>query len=136
VYQIAAGDRIQIRNLSAPASPTAAQTDFLNYMQSTDGLMVVGVANNVISTTLNDGVNAVGYANFIIVRNRFNDPTTGLVTVSPFGGAANNTTLATFLSTNTFTTGKLINLSHQTQLIFRIVTREYDPGSLVRPDNL
>lgn len=136
VYQIAAGDRIQIRNLSAPTTPTPAQTDFLNYMQSNDGLIVVGVANNVVSTVLNDGVNAVGYANFIIVRNRFNDPTTGLVTVSPFGGAANNTTLATFLSTNTFTSGKLINLSHQTQLIFRIVTREYDPGSLVRPDNL
>jgi hypothetical protein len=136
VYQIAAGDRIQIRNLSAFTSPTAAQTDFLNYVQDSSGLMVVAVANTGTPTTLVDGVNAAGYANYIIIRNRFNDPTTGSVTVKPFGGAANNTTLATSLSTNVFTTGKLINLSRQTQLIFRIITRDYDSASLLRPDNL
>jgi hypothetical protein len=136
VYQIAAGDRIQIRGLNAPASPTAAQTDFLNYMQDVSGLMVVAVANTSTPTALTDNVNVVGYANYIIVRNRFGDPTTGSVALSPFGGAANNTTLATFLQTNTFTSGKLINLSHQTQLIFRVVTRDYDSASLMRPDNL
>jgi hypothetical protein len=136
VYQIAAGDRIQIRNLSAFTNETVAQKDFLSYMQDPSGLMVVGVANNVVANTLNDGANAVGYANYIIVRNRFNDPTTGLVTVLPFGGAANNTALANSLQTNTFTTGALINLSHQTQLIFRVVTRDYDSTSLLRPDNL
>ena len=136
VYQIAAGDRLQIRNLSAPTSPTAAQTDFLNYMQDLSGLMVVAVANTSIAGTLTDGVNAVGYANYIIVRNRFGDPTTGSVAVNFFGRAASNSTLASFLSTNTFTTGKLINLSHQTQLIFRVVTRDYDSTSLMRPDNL
>ncbi len=136
IYQIAPGDRIQIRGLSAPAAPTAAQTDFLNYMQDASGLMVVAVANTATASTLADGVNYVGYANYIIVRNRFGDPTTGSVALSPFGGAANNTTLATFLQTNTFTSGKLINLSHQTQLIFRVVTRDYDSASLMRPDNL
>jgi hypothetical protein len=135
VYQIAAGDRIQIRNLSAFTSPTAAQTDFLNYVQDSSGLMVVAVANSS-SGIITDGVNVTGYANLIIVRNRFNDPTTGSVYLRPFGGAANNTALATSLSTNVFTTGKLINLSRQTQLIFRVITRDYDSTSLLRPDNL
>lgn len=136
VYQIAAGDRIQVRNLSAFTSPTAAQTDFLNYVQDSSGLMVVAVGNTATPTSLTDGVNVAGYANYIIVRNRFNDPTTGAVSLRPFGGAANNTALATSLATNVFTTGKLINLSRQTQLIFRIITRDYDSTSLLRPDNL
>jgi hypothetical protein len=97
--------------------------------------MVVAVANST-GGTITDGVNVAGYANLIIVRNRFNDPTSGSISLKPFGGAANNSTLATSLSTNVFTTGKLINLSHQTQLIFRVITRDYDSTSLLRPDNL
>jgi len=130
-YQVSAGDRIQIRNLNPLPSATAAQTDFLNFIQNPDGLMVVDIA-----TTAADGSNAAGYSKYIIVRSKFADPTGGSTSVSPFGGAATNATLSTFLKTNTFSRGRLINLSHQTQLIFRVVTREYDSGSLVRPDNL
>lgn len=131
-YQVAAGDRIQFRNLNAlSATPTAAQTEFLAFLQREDGHMVVDTA-----TTVADGNNVAGYSKYIIIRSKFGDPTTGSTSVAPFGGAASNAALSTFLATNTFTTGRLINLSHQTQLIFRIVTREYDPGNLVRPDNL
>jgi hypothetical protein len=130
-YQISAGDRIQIRGLTGISSPTAAQTDFLNYLQDASGLMVVATA----STTGSD-YNSAGYAKYIIVRSKFGDPTTGSTSVAPFGGAANNTALSTFLRTFTFTGGRLINLSHQTQLIFRVITRDYDSTSLVRPDNL
>jgi len=131
-YQVAAGDRILIRNLNPLSStPTAAQIDFLAFLQREDGHMVVDIA-----TTAADGSNSAGYSKYIIIRSKFGDPTTGSTSVAPFGGAANNTTLSTFLRTNTFTSGRLIDLSHQTQLIFRIVTREYDSGSLVRPDNL
>ena len=135
VYQIAAGDRIQIRKLSAPTTPTVARSDFLNYMQDNSGLMVVAVAH-ISSSTLNDGANFAGYANYIIVRNRFADPTTGSFTIKPFGGLANNNALAGDLDNYSYTTGKLINLSRQTQLIFRVVTRDYDSTSLMRPDNL
>jgi hypothetical protein len=135
-YQVAAGDRIQIRNLSSPTSPTAAQTDFLNYMQDPSGLMVVATAYNTSAPTLELGSNSAGYARFIIVRSKFGDPTTGSTSVDPYGRAANNTALSTFLTTARFTSGRLINLSHQTQLIFRIVTRDYDSSSLMRPDNL
>ena len=130
-YQISAGDRIQIRGLTGITSPTAAQTDFLNYLQDASGLMVVDTA-----TTTGVQYNNAGYAKYIIVRSKFGDPTTGSTSVAPFGGAANNTTLSTFLKTFTFTGGRLINLSHQTQLIFRVITRDYDSSSLVRPDNL
>jgi hypothetical protein len=135
-YQIAAGDRIQIRNLNSPASPTAAQTGFLNYLQDASGLMVVATAYNVSTTSLELGSNSAGYARYIIVRGKFGDPTTGSTSVDPYGKAADNTTLSTYLKAATFTSGKLINLSHQTQLIFRIVTRDYDSTSLMRPDNL
>jgi hypothetical protein len=131
-YEVAAGDRILIRNLNPlSATPTDAQIDFLAFLQREDGHMVVDTA-----TTAADGNNVAGYSKYIIIRSKFGDPTTGSVSVAPFGGAATNAALSTFLRTNTFSSGRLINLSHQTQLIFRIVTREYDSGSLVRPDNL
>ena len=134
---MAAGDRIQIRGLNAPTSPTAAQTDFLNYLQDASGLMIVATAYIKTSTTsLEVGSNDAGYARYIIVRSKFGDPTTGSTSVDPYGKAATNATLSTYLKTATFTSGKLINLSHQTQLIFRVVTRDYDSASLMRPDNL
>ena len=135
-YQVAAGDRIQIRNLSPITNPTAAQTAFLAFLQNANGLMVVGTAYNTSTTSLNDGNNTAGYSRYIIVRSQFNDPTTGSTSVLPFGGAATNATLSGLLAAARFTTGRLINLSHQTQLVFRIVTRDYDSTALVRPDNL
>ena len=135
-YQMAAGDRIQIRGLSVPTSPTAAQTDFLNYLQDASGLMVVATAYNIPAVSVQLGSNSAGYARYIIVRSRFGDPTTGSTSVDPYGKAASNATLSTYLKSATFTSGKLINLSHQTQLIFRVVTRDYDSASLMRPDNL
>jgi len=135
-YQVAAGDRIQIRNLSPISNPTAAQTAFLTFLQDPNGLMVVGTAYNTTTSSVSDGSNTAGYSRFIIVRGQFNDPTTGATTVLPFGRATNNSVLSTYLTTARFTKGRLINLSHQTQFIFRIVTREYDSTALVRPDNL
>jgi hypothetical protein len=98
--------------------------------------MVVDIAYNTSTTSVSLGSNSAGYAHYIIVRSLFADPTTGSTSVKPFGGSADNTTLSTFLKSYTFTTGRLINLSHQTQFIFRIITRDYDSASLMRPDNL
>lgn len=144
-YQVSPGDRIQIRNLNI-TNPTAAQTDFLNYMQDVSGLMVVATAyayttgaTRYVSTggaANSQGLNSAGYSRFIIVRNRFNDPTTGSTSVLPFGKAVNNSALSSSLIGRSFSGAKLINLSHQTQLIFRVVTRDYDSTSLMRPDNL
>jgi hypothetical protein len=161
-YQFAVGDKIQIKNLKCSA-PTSAINDLIDYLQDTDGLPIVGTAwsrliaageitrasltVNQITTGVNntlanyllvDGFNQAGYARYIILRGKFNDPTNGSTSISPYGKAANNTTLSTaMLSGSTkIVPGKLINLSRQTQLIFRVITREYDPTSLVRADNL
>ena len=144
-YQVSPGDRIQIRNLNI-TSPTAAQTDFLNYMQDVSGLMVVATAYAYTKITTryvstggaanSQGTNSAGYSRFIIVRNKFNDPSTGSTSVLPFGKAVDNSALSTSLIGLVFSGAKLINLSHQTQLIFRVVTRDYDSASLMRPDNL
>lgn len=137
-YQIAAGDRIQIRNLQI-ANPTVAQTDLLRFLQDPAGLMVVATAYSVVVggvKFVNTNWNSAGYARFIIVRTQFNDPTTGLTSTLAFGKQANNSSLATSLIGLSMIPGRLINLSRQSQLIFRIITRDYDSTSLVRPDNL
>ena len=117
---------------------TAAEliSDSLTANQVTNGL-----AGTVATSVLVDGSNNVGYARYIIVRGKFTDPTTGSVSISPYGGGGvggDNTTVGNAITTgNTkLTSGRLINLSKQTQLIFRVITLEYDSTSLIRPDNL
>jgi len=171
-YQISIGDRIQIKNLTSFVT-TPAITDLIDYLQNTDGLIVAGLAfsrpitaaellatgltanqvtngiNNTVATSvLIDGSNNVGYSRFIIVRGKFNDPSTGSTTVSPYGKQIDNSVVSlNMLGVSSYggsqitpspkiVPGRLINLSRQTQLIFRVVTREYDSTSLVRPDNL
>jgi hypothetical protein len=164
-FQFNAGDRIQIKNLTC-TQPTAATTNLMNYLQNMDGLLVVATAylrpitaqelidlrvdptkslnigNGLTGSTANqvlaDGCNTAGYAQYLIVRGQFNDPTTGATNILPYGNQADNSLLATNMITGitAIKPGRLINLSKQTQLIFRVITREYDSTSLVRPDNL
>lgn len=137
-FTAAPGDRVIFRNLNI-ISPTTAQADFLNYIQRATGHLVVATAYSYMITTtkyVKDGANAAGYSRFIIIRNQFNDPTTGSTALKPFGGAGNNNTLRDYLRTYSFLPGRLLNMSHQVQLIFRVITRDYDSTSIVRPDNL
>lgn len=85
------------------------------------------------------GPNNVGYANILILRNRFVDPTTGSILVSPFGSSSSNLTKwnsALKSGSTTISGARLINHTHQTTLVLRIITREMDSTSRVRPDNL
>ena len=161
-YQFTVGDRIQIKNLTCN-SPTIATNDLISYLQDIDGLTIAGTAwlrtitaaeligtglnlsqvtsgtaNTQASSVLVDGSNTAGYARFIILRGKFTDPSTGSTSVKPYGNSLNNSAIATsMLSGQTkIIPGKLINLSRQCQLIFRVITREYDSTSLLRPDNL
>ncbi len=138
------GNTIQIKGLDATQintySTVAAQAnDFVAWLTRDQGHVLIGIGN---TTTQADGGNAVGYGNLLILRNRFQDPTTGSVALEPFGGAANNIALGTALynsgttATTVFTGAKAINLTHQVNLVFRIITREMDPAARVRPDNL
>jgi hypothetical protein len=130
------GNRIQLKGINpAEIAGTMAAGNFADYMQRDEGLLIVGVGKNSASGP--DLPNSIGYANVIVVEAPFAFPTAATPDVQPFGGSAiANSDLATALSTTTFTGAKLINLTHQTNVVLRIITRELDPAARVRPDNL
>jgi hypothetical protein len=139
------GDRVLLQNVTFDASIYSAANgnapaDFLNFIQNPQGLLVVNIGYyNTSETKFYAGANSVGYANYIIVDARYTDPTTGSTAVSPFGG---NTTVAAAFNTAISNvsakvpSGGVINLSHQTQVVFRVITRDMDAASRLRPDNL
>ena len=215
-YMVSQGDRIVLKSVGFNATLTANAgfQDLINYLTSPQGILVsnIGICTGA-STGYTDGANAAGYANSIIIRNSFQDPTTGSVAISPwvtsyiaslgnFTKAASAATitpavgssvslnLATGLGytagmpvfvagatpANNFTgvvtsyttgtgvmviggiasingsfagsvvytvtagtipsTGRLINMNHQIQIIMRVITREMDSAAKLRPDNL
>jgi hypothetical protein len=85
-----------------------------------------------------DGNNQVGYSKYIIIQTRMNDPSTGNVLPSNYGSlsTSNNATFLSKLCGNTLTAGRLLNLNHQTHFVFRVITRDMDATSRLRPDNL
>jgi hypothetical protein len=112
-----------------------ARSDFKSFFENPDGLRIIarGYMN---STTPVNGSNGVGFCNYLIVQTRYSDPTTGLTTVNPFGGSTSaSVLLETAMSGVTFTGARLINLSKQTQLTFRVITRDMDSTTRIRANN-
>jgi len=140
-FQVNQGDRIQFKNLAFPAAyagNAGARDDLIAFLQRPEGHLVVQIAYESPANTFVDGANSVGYANYIIIRSKMVDPTTGSTAVDTFGklaSGANNTFLETLTNADG-ATGRLINLSHQTTLVFRVITRDLDPTTRLRPDNV
>lgn len=140
-FEVNQGDRIQIKGMSFPAAyagNAAARDDLLSFLQRPEGHVVVQIAYQLSATSVKDGANDVGYANYIIIRSRMTDPTKGSTAVDTFGrlgSTANNTFLNTLTATAGLS-GRLINLSHQTTLVFRVITRDLDATTRLRPDNM
>ncbi len=140
-FEVNQGDRIQIRGLTFPAAFTGnagARDDLIAFLQRPEGHVVVQIAYQSGATAVTDGANSVGYANYIIIRTRMSDPAKGSTTADTYGklgSTANNTFLNTLTATDG-ATGRLINLSHQTTLVFRVITRDLDPTTRLRPDNM
>jgi len=139
---ISEGDHIQFQGY-APTTTSPAATDFASFLNRSAGHYVVATAytavnaSGVPSTSVTDGRNAAGYCNVIILRSRFNDPSTGSVSRENalFGG--NETGLAAALNGEANQTGAaLINLSRQTHVVLRLITRDMDSSSNIRPDNV
>jgi len=133
------GDTIQIQGFACSAN-TNASLDFVNWLTREEGHYVVAQAFVNVGA-LTDGRNTAGYCNVIVLRNRFNDPTTGSVnrTNVYFGGTSGEeSTLATYLNlTQENQSGcGLINYSRQTHFVLRIITRNMDSSSNIRPDNV
>jgi len=137
-FMFTQGDRVQIKNLaftsafSGVAGPTQ---DFINFVTGSQGLLIINIGwrNGTVYTT---GSNNVGYANYIIVEAQYYDPTTGSSSVKPFGGVTSDTFASALNNAGVVQTGRLINLSHQVQVVFRVITRDMDAASRLRPDNL
>jgi hypothetical protein len=150
---VAIGDRIVIKNLgwnATPAGDSQSQLgDFLSYIQQDGGLLVMNVgygtapASNGATANITLGPNNAGYCNYIIVRGKFVDPTTGSLLTASLGGRNDTSTpgtrqsnsLTEFIYTNDCATGRLLNASHQVQVGLRIIVREPDATGFLRPDN-
>lgn len=115
------------KNFTSPAS-----TDFTTFIQRPEGHLIVGTGITNGSNGLYGSTNTLGYMNTFIIPTKYNDPTTGSTTPNYFGGTFSNT--STMFSANMG--GKVLNLNHQTQYVFRVITRDLDSSSRIRPDNL
>lgn len=155
-WTVSKGDKIVIKNMSWNTEPTgnavAQLADFINYIQKDAGLLVVDtgyITGNSLSTyVLNSGTttsstfsyNSQGYANAILVRGKFVDPTiAGGLLPATLGGIVDANTsgnLSFFLTNTPLKSGRLLNQSHQVQVAMRIITRELDSTGILRPDNL
>jgi len=142
-FSVAQGDRIRIRGVTFPSNFTGnavALADLVNWLNTTDQLVIGTAWSTRVGNKIyfKDGWNQVGYSKYIIIQSRMNDPTTGSILPTVYGGlsSANNATFLSKLRSNTLTAGRLINLSHQTHFVFRIITRDMDSTSRLRPDNL
>jgi hypothetical protein len=141
-FAVSQGDRIMFKNLAfnSAYTTTGGTSDFLSFIQRSTGHVVVDVGRFFITSGTNfyaTGGNLQGYCNYIIIRNNFADPTTGSTSLQLYGGsAATNTALINSLPAGRLATGRFINLNHQTQFVLRVITRDMDAASRLRPDNM
>ena len=142
-FQMAVGDRIRVANFgySNDASGNGALQEFSTWLNRADGHVIAAIGCYAVTDVSMNSIvsNTVGYANCLVIQNQYTDPTTGSTSPYQFGGSSGNigTSLTTPPSSVTLNTPRrLINLSRQTQLVFRVVTREMDPGAGLRPDNM
>lgn len=141
---VSEGDIIQIQGYM-PTTTSATAIDFTNFINRTSGHSVVATAyvSSDSGGIITDGRNNAGYCNVIVIRSRFDDPYTGSTdrTTAYFGG--NGPTEAAFaldldnvsVEPNQ-TSAALLNTSRQTHIVLRVITRDYDSTSNIRPDNV
>ena len=136
-FQFSVGDTIRLANFTYPSSVldgSGSIRDFSNWINRYEGQVIVGTGVYDASGNYTDGYNSVGWANVLVIDARYRDPSTGSTALLPFGSNI-NTDLAS-QSENLLTPRRLINVSRQTQLVFRVITRELDPVGQIRADNI
>jgi hypothetical protein len=138
-WSFAVGDRIQVGGITPDqiggTASAEAKYELLDFLQDNAGHIIAGIGFD--KGGIVDGYNSFGYANWIAIRAPINDPTTGNTTVRTIGNSQPAyDALQTSLSASSIVKGRILNQSHQVQLVFRIITREKDSTSRVRPDNL
>ena len=139
-FAVSEGDTIQIRGYDVGTDLNVysrIQLDFNSFVNSADGHIVVGTGNTEAIPSVHDTPNSVGYCNVIIIRSRFDDPTTGSTGRNYFGGTSETETLvkAKLQGNQPSTNTAILNRNRQSHFTLRIITREMDYGSNIRPDN-
>lgn len=142
-FMINQGDRVQLQGITFATNSlnAVALADLTSYLQQASGHLVVQIAYRKVATggavSFVDGTNQVGYANYIIIRTMMADPKYGSVQPKTYGllSISNNGTFLNGLNAVNISAGSLINLSHQTTLVFRVITRDMDSTTRLRPDN-
>ena len=139
-FQICEGDRIQISGCTYPDTVLNGPDgntlrDFCNWVNRPEGHLVVSTAYSDTPTTVLNGFNNVGYANFIIIQARYNNPATGSVSLAPFGAPGTIQALLNAYGVSFQSPCRLIDLNKQLNLVFRVITREMDSLPQIRPDN-
>lgn len=144
-FFVVEGDRIVFRGYNIDTDSYVTQAvadDFNNFINRPNGHIVCGIAHSTDTTipiSLNDGPNDVGYANYVIIRSRFMDPTTGSTSRNFFGGGSDRTNedlIKLRLDDNVpASPSAFINMNRQCHLVLRLITRDMDSTSNLRPDN-
>jgi len=150
-WTVSKGDRILIKNLTWTSAATGAALNQLSaltsYLQQDAGLIVVdtGVVTGtalgswVFSSGGTASYNSQGYANAILVRGSFPDPTKGVFLPTALAGVDDQYSsgyLSHYLVNTPLVAGRLLNQSHQVQVAMRVITRDFDSTGILRPDNL
>jgi hypothetical protein len=138
-FQVAVGDNVRIGNFGYTGIPAAAEAtavDFANWLNQEGGHNVVAIGYTSGSGVA-IGSNSVGYSNYIVIQGRYNNLTTGGTTPYQFGGSSGDigSVFSTYVA-NLNLPRRLINLSRQSQFVFRVITRELDGTATLRPDNM
>jgi hypothetical protein len=146
LWSFGRNDRVTFKDLTFTSADSARQRagEALNrWLEREEGHIVVGTGFRDASNNFYDGWNDCGYANTIVLRNRFQDPTTGACDRYLWTGASGTeATLASEMAaynsgaSTGYQRGGVLNLSRQVQLFLRIVVRDMDPGTNTRPDNV
>lgn len=136
-YNVCVGDRIQIGGYSYPDSILNSDAygnvlkSFCNWINRAEGHIVIGTCYG--TSTVTDGANDVGYANYIVIQARYMNPSTGSTSLDPFSPSLG--TILDNVKVGFQTPCRFINYNKQLNLVFRIITREMDSLPQIRPDN-
>jgi hypothetical protein len=138
-FMFTQGDRIVFKNIAfntTLAAVGANATSLASFLTRDEGHLIanIGIVTGGATPTFADDGNRLGYANGIVIRNSFPDPTTGGVTLNSWASSLGANSV--FTGNPSTTTGRLINMNHQIQIIMRVITREMDSAAKLRPDNL
>ena len=122
------GDRVNLQGVAVSGIGTTAQCqNFNNWLNRTEGHVVVAIQYVTSGNVLTDGYPANALASTLVIQTQRSATGTYPDFTAPF-----NTGLRGLSITGT----RLINASRQVQCVFRVITRELDSQSRLRPDNL